>query len=98
MQSMNIVLESGEEIVSYLLPPKIHLEVEIDRPGGAVYYIYFDYGGHAKILDNQQPEYVCLLYFLIFILPNRSKADSTIVDSASFQLRAGDLLSTLILH
>jgi hypothetical protein len=52
MWTIDVTFPSGEAIHSFLHPPKIHLEVEANRPGAAVYWINFDYGGYIKIKDE----------------------------------------------
>ncbi|KAK5651182.1 hypothetical protein OQA88_12730 [Cercophora sp. LCS_1] len=53
MWSINVTLPSGEAMNSFLLAPKIHLEVEANRPGAAVYWLNFDYGGHITVKDDE---------------------------------------------
>ncbi|KAK0634071.1 hypothetical protein B0T14DRAFT_508336 [Immersiella caudata] len=53
MRSINLSLPSGEAMHAFLLAPKIHLEVEADRPGAAVYWLNFDYGGHITVRDDE---------------------------------------------
>lgn len=55
MQVINVELSNRDAIHSFLLPPQLHLEVEANRSGAAVFYINFDYGGFVALNDG--PEY-----------------------------------------
>ncbi|KAF1836045.1 hypothetical protein BDW02DRAFT_256150 [Decorospora gaudefroyi] len=52
MQVIDVDLSNGDAIHSFLLPPQLHLETESNRPGAAVFYINFDYGGIVVLKEG----------------------------------------------